>query len=222
MSSGAILKQHHVNRQEDDFRSVFNSKMYWQKRRFLKICVCKNGCGCWQNTQAGGLPTLSLRRKKYPMTKNKPPNWVDMLLNFNQTNKMKNKPIYHSWNVKRWKVSVKHQPFINLLPVILDMINRFIFGHGVLIYSMRILHKWSWKRPWVRSPCPVHSFMETWSWKHFYNHSPSSSDSRRAVVSYWRKNVYLVLVNCLGDLSRNSVDRLTDLARNDLKCVEGP
>ena len=31
-----------------------------------------------------------------------------------------------------------------------------------------------------------------------------------------------VLVNCLGRLPRNSVARLTDHARNDLKCVEGP
>ena len=37
---------------------------------------------------------------------------------------------------------------------------------------------------------PAHSFVETWSWKHFYGHSPSSTDSRRAVVSYWRKNVH--------------------------------
>ena len=28
------------------------------------------------------------------------------------------------------------------------------------------------------------------SWKHFYGHSLFSTDSRRAVVSYWRKNVH--------------------------------
>ena len=40
----------------------------------------------------------------------------------------------------------------------------------------------------------------------------SSADSRRAVVSYWRKYVHKVLVNCLGGLSlpRKSVVRLTD------------
>ena len=40
----------------------------------------------------------------------------------------------------------------------------------------------------------------------------SSSDSRRAVVSYWRKYVHEVLVNHLGGLSlpRKSVIRLTD------------
>ena len=34
--------------------------------------------------------------------------------------------------------------------------------------------------------------------------------SSRAVVSYWRKDIYLVLVNRLGSLPRNSVVRLTD------------
>ena len=39
-----------------------------------------------------------------------------------------------------------------------------------------------------------------------------SADSRGAVVSYWRKYVHKVLVNCLGGLSlpRKSVVRLTD------------
>ena len=61
-----------------------------------------------------------------------------------------------------------------------------------------------------------------WSWKNFYGHSPSSADSRRAVVSYWQKSVHQVLVNCLGGLPRINVIRLTDHARNDLKCVDGP
>ena len=40
----------------------------------------------------------------------------------------------------------------------------------------------------------------------------SSADSRRAIVSYWRKYVHEVLVNRLGDLSlpRKSVVRLND------------
>ena len=58
--------------------------------------------------------------------------------------------------------------------------------------------------------------------KKFYGHSPSSADSRRAVVSYWQKNVHELLVNCLGGLPRNSVARVTDRARNDLKYVEEP
>ena len=41
---------------------------------------------------------------------------------------------------------------------------------------------------------------------------PFSADSRRAVISYWRKYVHEVLVNRLGGLSltRKSVVRLTD------------
>ena len=47
-------------------------------------------------------------------------------------------------------------------------------------------------------------------WQHTFV-SPSAF-SRRAVVSYWRKYVHEVLVNCLGGLSlpRKSVVRLTD------------
>ena len=33
-------------------------------------------------------------------------------------------------------------------------------------------------------------FRGDWSWNIFYGHSPSSADSRRAVVSFWRKNVH--------------------------------
>ena len=53
---------------------------------------------------------------------------------------------------------------------------------------------------WVRYPVWQHTFV-----------SPSAF-SRRAVVSYWRKYVHEVLVNCLGGLSlpRKSVVRLTD------------
>ena len=38
----------------------------------------------------------------------------------------------HALNINRWKGSVKPCPFIGLL--ILNLINRFIFGHGVVIY----------------------------------------------------------------------------------------
>ena len=44
----------------------------------------------------------------------------------------KNKLIYHALSLNRWKGSVKPLPFFDLL--ILDMINQFIFGHGVVIY----------------------------------------------------------------------------------------
>ena len=47
-------------------------------------------------------------------------------------------------------------------------------------------------------------------WQHTFV-SPSAF-SRRAVVSYWRKYLHEVLVNCLGGLSlpRKNVVRLTD------------
>ena len=47
-------------------------------------------------------------------------------------------------------------------------------------------------------------------WQHTF--VPPSAFSRRAVVSYWRKYVHEVLVNCLGGLSlpRKNVVRLTD------------
>ena len=34
------------------------------------------------------------------------------------------------------------------------------------------------------------SFLEIWSWNIFYGHSLLSADSRRAVASFWRKNVH--------------------------------
>ena len=70
---------------------------------------------------------------------------------------------------------------------------------------------------WVASALPGPLRPES-----FYGHSPSSADSRRAVVSYSQKNVHKVPVNCLGGLPRNSVVRVTDRAWSDLKCVEGP
>ena len=56
------------------------------------------------------------------------------------------------------------------------------------------------KQNQVRSPVQPHTFV-----------SPST-DSRRAVVSYWQKYVHEVVVNHLGGLSlpRKSVVRLTD------------
>ena len=33
-------------------------------------------------------------------------------------------------------------------------------------------------------------FREEWSWNIFYGRSRPSADSRRAVVSFWRKNVH--------------------------------
>ena len=55
----------------------------------------------------------------------------------------KNKPIYHAWNVNRWKDLVKPRPFVDLQ--ILNVINQFIFGDGVVIYFVYFaVWIWSW------------------------------------------------------------------------------
>ena len=66
-------------------------------------------------------------------------------------------------------------------------------------------------RSWVRYLVLPHTFV-----------SPST-DLRRAVVSYWRKYVHEVLVNCLGGLSllRKSVVRLTDRSDMTLDVYRG-
>ena len=54
--------------------------------------------------------------------------------------------------------------------------------------------------------------MEIYHKNNLYGHSSPSADSRRAVVSFWRKYAHQVLVNRLERLSlpRNSVVRLND------------
>ena len=42
-------------------------------------------------------------------------------------------------------------------------------------------------------------FRGDWSWNIFYGHSLPSSDSRKAVVSFWWKSVHKILVNRLED-----------------------
>ena len=66
------------------------------------------------------------------------------------------------------------------------------------------------------------SFVEIWSQNNFYGHSFPTADSSGAVVSYWRKFGHLVLVNRLGSLPRNSVDRLTDQLDMTLIVLTGP
>ena len=58
------------------------------------------------------------------------------------------------------------------------------------------------------------------SGKYFYGHSLPTAESSKAVVSYWGKYGHLILLNHLRSQPRNSVDRLTDLAQNDLNSVE--
>ena len=72
-----------------------------------------------------------------------------------------------------------------------------VSAHAFLTYETQLARlldrkrvRLACKRPRDRSPRLAHSFVKPWSWKHFYGHSPSSADSKRAVVSYWRKNVH--------------------------------
>ena len=56
-------------------------------------------------------------------------------------------------------------------------------------------------------PGPVPYFCEDWSWNNFYMQSPYHwmNHSRRVVVSYERKYVHEVLVNCLFKLAQEKV-----------------
>ena len=68
----------------------------------------------------------------------------------------------------------------------------------------------------------VMGFMETWSWNIFYGHSLPSADSRRAVVSFWRKNVHNTGKPLTGlSLPCTSVVRQTDRARHDPTVLTG-
>ena len=88
--------------------------------------------------------------------------------------------------------------------------------------SVRCAVRLVFRRSQVRSSGQAPSFVEIWSWNNFSGHSLPAADSSRAVVSYWRKYGHLVLINRFGSLPRNSVDRLTDHAWNDLNSVEEP
>ena len=62
----------------------------------------------------------------------------------------------------------------------------------------------------------------THSWKKNGHYLPSA-DSRKGSCQLLAKECALtILVNCLGGLHGNGVDRLTDRDRNDLKSVEEP
>ena len=54
-------------------------------------------------------------------------------------------------------------------------------------------------------PTRSHTFVEIHHEINLYGHSPPSTDSRRVVVSYKRKYVYEVLVNCLVKLAQEKV-----------------
>ena len=72
-----------------------------------------------------------------------------------------------------------------------------IQGQGITLFAcwprrlswmrVRLETRRSWVRPQPRSAT---FFRGDWSWNTFYGHSLPSADSRRAVVSFWRKNVH--------------------------------
>ena len=73
----------------------------------------------------------------------------------------------------------------------------------------------------------IHSYTQTTEAYLYYKltHEPKGSAELKMhppKLLTVRVCIAVVLVNCLGGLPRNSVDRLTDRARNDLKSVGGP
>ena len=66
----------------------------------------------------------------------------------------------------------------------------------------------------IGSSGPVTFFCGDGSRNHFYGHSLPSTDSSWAVVSYWRKAVHIILVNCLGLSKMISNDQ--ELIQSDL------
>ena len=74
------------------------------------------------------------------------------------------------------------------VPIYSMLLNVFEAGRASAVgCAYRLVSR---RPPRVRSSRSAHSFVEIWSWKKINDHSLPSADSRRAVVSYWRKNMY--------------------------------
>ena len=76
----------------------------------------------------------------------------------------------------------------------------FVSRQLIMLSGKCWAHQYSWQWVWlpiqgwwVWATARTHNFCAAWSWNNFYSHFRPSTDSRRAVVSYWRKYV-LVLV----------------------------
>ena len=114
--------------------------MHCHSGGFIRFCMRSDCCSCCQNNQDGGRRISSLRRKTGWVCANFLERWLHYKVNNHPITK--HKPIYHARNIDRWKGSVESRPFIDLL--ILDVINRFIFGHGVVIYYVFYMYTCTW------------------------------------------------------------------------------
>ena len=96
-----------------------------------------------------------------------------------------------------WSSGFQFKRNVSFLHTVLLLYCRLVFNTDTLVCSFRPL--WlSWMRFWLvirrlrvwPLPDQQHSFVEIRSWNIFYGHSLHSADSRRAVVSFWRKYVH--------------------------------
>ena len=71
------------------------------------------------------------------------------------------------------------------------------------------------RRSRVRSSRPATFFCGDWSRNNFYGHSLPSADSRRAVVSYWRKNVHEVPLST-GKLPRRLAQEVSKAIKQQI------
>ena len=82
----------------------------------------------------------------------------------------------------------------------------------------RLLIRWSQTRS---PPGPATFFRRDWSWNIFFGHSLPSADSRRAVVSFWRKNVHkYTLTAQRTKLAQEKCSWVNWPARHDLNSVD--
>ena len=105
----------------------FYKRMHCHNDDFVRCCMRGDYCGCCQNEQDGRFPCWEGKLWVFA-------NFLERWLHYKVNNHTitKNKPIYHARNVNGWRSSVEPGPFISLL--ILHMINRLIFHHGIVIY----------------------------------------------------------------------------------------
>ena len=105
----------------------FYKRMHCHNDDFVRCCMRGDYCGCCQNEQDGRFPCWEGKLWVFA-------NFLERWLHYKVNNHTitKNKPIYHARNVNGWRSSVEPGPFISLL--ILNMINRLIFHHGIVIY----------------------------------------------------------------------------------------